>query len=166
MRILPAILALVMFAVPVARAADAPKKDKNLEDSVNKALEFLKNTQAKDGTWSGGRLGGRNAAITGLCVMAFLSAGHVPGEGPYAETVEKGIRAVLKMQQANGLIASEGGHEMYHHGICTLMLAEVAGMTEGPLAKEVREKLEKAVALTLQGQRKEPRRPADIGGWR
>ena len=49
MRILPAILALVLFAVPVAHAADAPKKDKNLEDSVNKALEFLKNTQAKDG---------------------------------------------------------------------------------------------------------------------
>jgi hypothetical protein len=171
MRILLTVLALSLFAVPVVRAADAPKKDKELEEHINKALTFLKNTQAEDGTWAaGGRGGSRNAAVTGLCVMAFLSAGHVPGEGPYAETVEKGIRAVLKMQQANGLIASERGHEMYHHGICTLMLAEVAGMTEGPLAKEVREKLEKAVALTLKAQRKEndPRRvmAANVGGWR
>jgi hypothetical protein len=95
--------------------------------------------------------------------MAFLSAGHVPGEGPYGETVEKGIRAVLKAQHANGLIAAEGGHEMYHHGICTLMLAEVAGMTEGPLADEVRKKLEKAVAVILKGQRSGG---VHRGGWR
>jgi hypothetical protein len=163
MRILPCVLALLLFAAPAARADDAPKKDKELEEAVNKALDFLKRTQREDGFWSAGRGGGHNAAITGLCVMAFLSAGHVPGEGPYAVTVEKGIRAVLKSQQANGLIASEGGHEMYHHGICTLMLAEVAGMTEGPLADEVRKKLEKAVALTLKAQRKEG---LNRGGWR
>ena len=166
MRLLPVILALLLI-VPTARAADPPKKDKELEDTVNKALAFLKNTQREDGSWSAVQGGGRNAAITGLCVMAFLSAGHVPGEGPYAETVEKGIRFVLKVQQANGLIAGEGRHEMYHHGICTLMLAEVAGMTEGPLADEVRRKLEKAVAVILKGQRKDPSRFASaVGGWR
>jgi hypothetical protein len=163
MRFLTATLVALLLAVPAARAANAPKKDKELENAVNKALDFLKNTQKEDGSWSAGQFGGRNAAVTGLCVMAFLSAGHVPGEGPYSETVEKGIRAVLKAQQANGLIASEGGHEMYHHGICTLMLAEVAGMTEGPLSEEVRKKLEKAVAVILRGQRKEG---TARGGWR
>jgi len=163
MRLLTVTLAVLLLAAPFARAADAPKKDKALEAAVNKALAFLKNTQREDGSWSAGRAGGRNAAITGLCVMAFLSAGHVPGEGPYADTVERGIRAVLKFQQANGLIASEGGHEMYHHGIGSLMLAEAAGMTEGPLAEEVRKKLEKAVAVILRAQRKDgPSR----GGWR
>ena len=39
---------------------------------------------------------------------------------------------------------------MYHHGIATLMLAEVAGMTDGDLGGEVRRALEKAVALILQ----------------
>src|SRR5690606_31909025 len=63
----------------------------------------------------------------------------------------------------NGLIASEGGHEMYHHGICTLMLAEVAGMTDGPLADDVRKKLEKAILIILKGQRKEG---VHKGGWR
>jgi prenyltransferase beta subunit len=163
MRLLPVSLTVLLLAAPLARAADGPKKDKQLEAAVNKALEFLKKQQRDDGSWSAGRAGSRNAAITGLAVMAFLSAGHVPGEGPYADTVEKGIRAVLKFQQANGLIASEGNHEMYHHGICTLMLAEVAGMTEGPLAEEVRKKLEKAVAVILKAQRKDG---VNRGGWR
>jgi prenyltransferase beta subunit len=163
MRVLSLTLALLLLAAPVARAADAPKKDKELEDAVNKSLGFLKNTQREDGTWSAGHFGGNHAAVTALAVMAYLSAGHVPGEGPYAATVEKGVRAVLKMQQANGLLATEGHHEMYHHGICTLMLAEVAGMSEGPLADEVRKKLEKAVALILRAQRKDG---FNRGGWR
>ncbi|HKI32860.1 MAG TPA: prenyltransferase/squalene oxidase repeat-containing protein [Gemmataceae bacterium] len=163
MRFLPVAAALLLLAVPQARAADAPKKDKDLEDAVSKALTFLQNNQREDGGWSAGQAGGPNAGVSGLCVMAFLSAGHVPGEGPFAATVEKGIRFVLKAQQANGLIATEGHHEMYHHGICTLMLAEVAGMTEGPLAEEVRKKLEKAVAVILKAQRKDGQ---NRGGWR
>src|SRR5262249_21368432 len=50
------------------------------------------------------------------------------------------------------------------HGICTLMLAEVAGMTQGPLADEVRQKLAKAVAVILQAQRKGG--SDSRGGWR
>jgi Prenyltransferase and squalene oxidase repeat len=147
----------------VVRAAP-PKKDKELEDVVNKALEFLKNNQSKDGSWSAGQSGGRNPAITALAVMAFLSAGHVPGEGPYAKTVEKGIEFVLGCQRDNGLIATEGHHEMYHHGICTLMLAEVAGMVKGKLAEEVRAALVKAVKLTIKAQR-DAGTGADRGGW-
>src|SRR5207244_6140846 len=105
----------------------------------------------------------KSPAATGLAVMAFLSAGHVPGEGKYGEVVEKGIRWVVKQQLANGLIGQGHGHDMYHHGICTLMLAEASGMCEGELAKDVRKALEKAIKLTLQAQRVqgEPR-----GGWR
>jgi len=43
------------------------------------------------------------------------------------------------------------------------MLAEVAGMTQGKLADEVRKKLEKAVAVILKAQRTNG---ADKGGWR
>ncbi len=162
MRPISAALVALLLAAPFARADDAPKKDRDLEQAVNGALAFLKNTQRDDGSWSAGRAG-QNAAVTALSVMAFLSAGHVPGEGPYGATVEKGIRAVLKAQNPNGLIATEGGHEMYHHGICTLMLAEVAGMTDGPLADEVRKRLQKVVAVILHAQRKEG---VHEGGWR
>jgi hypothetical protein len=130
-----------------------------LKDRIDRALEFLSSQQDENGSWNS------KPALTGLAVMAFLSAGHVPGEGPYAETVEKGIRWVLENQRANGLFATnEPGLEMYHHGICTLMLAEAAGMTDAKLAKELKVKLEKAVKLILQGQRPAP--SIHQGGWR
>jgi hypothetical protein len=100
--------------------------------------------------------------------MAFLSAGHVPGEGKYGPTIEKGVRWVLKSQQPNGLLTDNGNYEMYNHGIATLMLAEVSGMCEGKLAEEVRPRLEKAVQIILRAQRTKLGRSKDqaLGGWR
>src|SRR5207244_1364994 len=96
-------------------------------------------------------------------IMAFLSAGHVPGEGKYGDTVARGVDWVLQQQHANGLIAPGGHQEMYHHGICTLMLAEVAGMTDGKQADEIRRKLVKAVQVILIAQRTSGQHR---GGWR
>jgi hypothetical protein len=156
-------LSLVVFLCG-ARAAPAPEPDAAVDKAVENALVFLANNQDKvDGSWKAPGRGGSNPAITSLAVMAFLSAGHVPGEGPYADVIDRGVRNVLKAQQANGLIAGDGGHEMYHHGIATLMLAEVCGMTDGELAKEVRQKLEKAVAIILKAQRTAGEHR---GGWR
>jgi hypothetical protein len=159
--ILPAALLLAASSLPCA--AQPPAKDGPVDKAIDRGLKALEAMQNRaDGSWRGpGAM--ENPAVTSLAVMAFLSAGHVPGEGPYGEVVEKGIRWVLKRQQPNGLIANNGGHEMYHHGIATLMLAEVAGMTDGELGKEVRQKLEKAVAIILKGQRT---RGDDRGGWR
>jgi hypothetical protein len=158
-------VALVAMALVVlagrARAAGPPERTET-EQAIDSALEYLQRAQDADGAWRAWH-GRKNAAITGLSVMAFLAAGHVPGEGRYAETVEKGIRWVLRTQQANGLIATAGGHEMYHHGICTLMLAEAAGMTDAHLGDEIRHKLAKAVTVILKAQRSnDPYR----GGWR
>ena len=160
----PAFLALLLAALPAAApAAGRPEKDTPADRAVARGLEFLASVQDKtDGSW-GALHGGKNPAITSLAVMAFLSAGHVPGEGKYGAAVEKGVRWVLRQQHANGLIASEGGHAMYHHGISTLMLAEVAGMTDGALAREVRAKLERAVKVILKAQRTDG---DERGGWR
>lgn len=158
----PVVFVAALLVLVPAAPAQPPKGGTPLDQSIERALEFLRLMQGPDGSW---RIRGaqRNVAISALAVMAFLSSGHVPGEGPYGETIENGIRYVIAMQQPNGLIATEGAHEMYHHGICTLMLAEVAGMTKGPLADEVRHKLEKAVAVILKGQRKSG---VHRGGWR
>jgi hypothetical protein len=134
-----------------------------IDRAVNRALEFLHNTQNKsDGSWSAGRAG-KSVAVTSLCVMSFLSAGHVPGEGKYGPALEKAISYVLDRQQTNGLLADEGTLEMYHHGIATLMLGEVCGMTNKELSKDVRRALEKAILVILKAQRTEG---IMAGGWR
>ena len=153
-------VALVLAAAGISAAAE-PRGRTDVDVAIDRALEYLQRTQESDGAWRAGRA--KSAAITGLSVMAFLSAGHVPGEGPYGETVEKGIRWVLQAQRPNGLIAAGAGFEMYHHGICTLMLAEVAGMTDNQLGEEVRRRLERAVDTVLKGQRTGG---SMRGGWR
>jgi len=161
-RLLCILMAVVICCVPAARAADAPDQRTEVDKSVEKALEFLHNQQNADGSWSIFR-GGKSAAISSFCVMAFLSSGNVPGEGKHGEVVKKGIEWVLKQQLPNGLITTDAHHEMYHHGICTIMLSEAAGMTDGKLGEEVRQKLEKAVQVILRGQRNTG---VEKGGWR
>lgn len=158
------VLTSVLLVCPAIRAQTPapPLQETPADKAIKKALDFLQRTQDPiDGAWKSGA--SKNAAITSLAVMAFLSAGHVPGEGRYGETITKGVRWVLAQQQENGLLATDQGHEMYHHGIATLMLAEVAGMTDDKLGREIREKLTKAIRLILKAQRTEgPGR----GGWR
>jgi hypothetical protein len=99
--------------------------------------------------------------------MAFLSAGKVPGEGADGTAVERGIRFVMARQQKNQPFAAGGlggNTEMYYQGICTLMLAEAAGMTDGKLADELKLRLEDAVTVILRGQRQVG--GPDRGGWR
>jgi hypothetical protein len=156
-------LALLGLCTPAAFADRALLKKTPIDKSVDRALEFLASTQNRtDGSWTAGRLG-KSVAITSLSVMAFLSAGHVPGEGKYGAAIEKGVRWVLSQQQPNGLLANDGGHEMYHHGIGTLMLAEVCGMVEKDLSRDVKRAVEKAVALILKAQRTDR---THGGGWR
>jgi hypothetical protein len=157
MRSLPSLLILLALGGP-GFAQDGNR----VRESVDRGLAFLSTLQENDGSW---QLGGQKSpAATGLAVMAFLSAGHVPGEGPYQETLDRAIRWVLRHQQRTGMIAAEGSPEMYTHAICTLMLAEVTGMTDVALARQIKPVLEKAVALIVRGQNMEqgPYR----GGWR
>ncbi len=149
----------VLGAVPAL--ARAQQKPDPVAASVDRALAFLKSVQDDTGCWHAS--GDHRAPMTSFAVLAFLSAGHMPGEGPYGSTIEKGIRAVLSLQQENGLLVSENGPEMYHHGISTLMLAGAAGTTDRPLSKDIHRALEKAVKLLLHAQRKHGYHK---GGWR
>jgi hypothetical protein len=141
--------------------AQADKRD-TLEKNIDRALVFLKNNQEKkNGAWYSNDT--PHTAVTALAVMAFLSAGHVPDEGPYGAVVTKGIRYILSKQRADGIFDCPTGTTMYHQGICTLMLAEVAGMTDAKLGKECRTALQKAVKVLLAAQAKSG---TAKGGWR
>lgn len=154
-------LVLLTTASAPAQQSTSKKKKSAIDESVDKALAFLHNTQKSDGSWTAGNRS--HVGVTGLAVMAFLSSGHTPGEGKYGKTISKGVEWMLTRQKPNGLIADDGGHEMYHHGIATLMLSEVCGMLDKKQGKEVRKAVEKAVLLILKAQRIQG---SARGGWR
>lgn len=166
MRIVPLLfgLALVLLCAAAPRIAAADQKD-DVDNAIARALDFIKSQQLPNGAWRADGHG-ESTGITSLAVMAFMAAGHTPGEGPYAETIDKGIRWVLDHQEANGMLVAKRSHgPMYDHGIATLMLAECFGMVEGKLAGDVKKALERAIRLILESQAVHKDRRHD-GGWR
>jgi hypothetical protein len=168
MRRLVSLLILILVARPLA-AQDPGSRPQNLaaDRAIKRALDHLKTSQKPDGAWESGGFG-KATSVTSLAVLSFLAAGHVPGEpGPYREAVERGIRYVLAHQKPNGLLTSNTSHgPMYCHGISTLMLAEVVGMSaDAELAEQSRTALARAVDLILKAQDLSKGK-SHAGGWR
>ncbi len=140
--------------------------DKQCDLAIERALAYLAAKQQQDGSWGKGF--GGNTAVVSLAVMAFLAKGHVPDEGPFGEVVNRGVDYVTVQQRANGLIFApgSGGGPMYSHGISTLMLSEVVGMTTGKREQRVRRALASAVKLILDAQRIKQANSRFRGGWR
>ena len=127
--------------------------------AIDRGLAWLASRQHADGSFGSGTHYRQNVAVTGLCGMAFLSAGHTPGRGKYGAHVQKAVDFILSRCQPSGYIIEESSTShgpMYGHGFATTFLAEVYGMTASP---DVREKLERAVKLIISSQNEE-------GGWR
>lgn len=146
-------------------AAAPTAKQQQIDQAIASSLEFLSKEQNAEGAWRIDSYG-ESTAATSLAVMAFLAAGHVPGEGPYGKQVNRGIQWVLDHQLPNGMLVHRKSHgPMYSHGISTLMLAEVVGMVDKTMAKQCRTTLEKAIQLILDAQNvsKDKR---NAGGWR
>ena len=160
------LIAVMLTGGASAAEPPAPQPDQaKVDRAVAQALRFLAVRQQASGAWKI-ESSGESTAATSLAVMAFMAAGHVPGEGPYGERLERAIRWVAEHQQSTGMIVSEKSHgPMYSHGISTLMLAEAIGMVDGPLAKQCRETLQRAVELILKAQNVQ-KRDRDAGGWR
>jgi len=158
------LLAVALAVVAVPARAEPPRREA-FEVAVDKALNRLSQNQNPDGSWNSGFGGNRDPAVSALCVMAFLSAGHVPGEGPYAGVIEKGVRFVVSQQQTNGVFAGGGfGNTlMYSHGICTLMTAEIIGLwPDRKEAAQLRQRLVAAVQYIRAAQCQTPGQQ----GWR
>jgi len=160
--VLRGLVFFLVLAVPsLARAVD----DQVVDDAVANALKYLSQQQRHNGCWNV-EVMGDSTGITSLAVMAFLAAGHVPGEGPYGKVIDRGVAYVLEKQDVGGMIVDHRGHgPMYDHGISTLMLSEVAGMTSKEQAGRTRQVLENGIKLILRSQmlRKTAR---EAGGWR
>ncbi|NQV25986.1 MAG: terpene cyclase/mutase family protein [Rhodopirellula sp.] len=161
--------ALLAGLLPDRVSGQGTPSDLEVDRSIVRALKFLAEQQQPSGAWQlkNPSRGLDAASTTSLAIMAFMAAGHVPGEGPYGEAMEHGIRWVLGNQRpGDGLFQHRAGSgPMYTHGICTLMLAEVAGMVDASLSDRVRQSLERAIRLILKAQAV-PKGQSHAGGWR
>jgi hypothetical protein len=162
---------------PASRPAEvlSPVLRKARDASINRALAWLASRQAGDGSFPTLDIG--QPAVTSLCVLAFLSCGHLPGEGPYGGHLEAALRFILSCQDSDGLIAKTptppgfqlhtASHtNIYNHAISGLALCEAYGMTSGARAGRIREAIEKAIKFTRGRQLAPKQYPEDRGGWR
>ncbi len=163
---------LVWSLVAAARAQDlAPEMARTsanaaADAAIRRGLLHLKTTQKPGGAW-GWRI--RRGDLHHVAGGDGLSSGRARSgeQGPYRDTVLRGVRYVLDRQHADGMLVSNTrGGPMYCHGISTLMLAEVAGMVPDPvLAARVQKALAHAVDVIVRAQ-DVTKGPEHAGGWR
>jgi hypothetical protein len=166
----------LQLAMPYGADADS-------EASVEAGLLWLVKAQSPDGAWNAKRFGGgtetqalgehrhgtgdrADTGVSGLALLAFLSAGHTHLDGDHRKTVEHGLSFLMQSQMPSGDLSGpkQIGQEpsvmnarMYCHGIATLALAEAYAMTHD---EQLKPALVKAAQFTINAQ--------DVrgGGWR
>ncbi len=157
--------------------------DADTEAAVAAGLRWLAQAQADDGGWNAKQHGAgtetyalgeyrhgtgdrADTAVSGLAILAFLSAGHTHLEGEYQQTVQRGLQYLLHAQMPSGDLSGpkQVGNapsvmyaRMYSHSIAALALAEAHAMTHDAL---LRDALIRAAQYSINAQ--------DVrgGGWR
>ena len=152
---------------------------KEVDESVEKALKWLISQQQADGSFPSKKTG--QPGVTGLCMLAFMSQGHLPGEGEYGDQLQRALDFIVSCQKRSGLIALEApdvdklsrrvAHDVgytcvYNHAIAALVLTESYAMTGSDQTKPIKPIIEKALMATYQMQDFRRARKDDEGGWR
>ena len=123
------------------------------EAAVTEALKWLSRHQMPNGAWTyhhhlvcrgacgdpgdPSRARALNAA-TAMALLPFLGAGQTHVQGQFKDVVHRGLRFLVQNGKAGkqaGLPVvdySEGGGNMYSHGLATIALCEAYAMTEDP----------------------------------
>jgi prenyltransferase beta subunit len=133
--------------------------------AVDRGLVALQRLQQSDGSFYSSD--SAQPGITSLAVMAYLSRGHKPGQGPYGESLNKAIDYVVSQQKKSGLFSSEEiNHALinvemspfdhavaaktYNHAISMLMLGEVYGLLPERELFRLRNAIEEGLKFTIQ----------------
>ena len=146
-----------------------------VESAVDRGLSWLSQQQAEDGSFPSDD--NAQPAVTSLAVMAFLSRGHVPDQGPYGSKLSRAIDFVLSTQRRQGYFAlrpvvepiqhlSSSQTATYNHSIAGLMLGEVYGMTSGERSQRIEDALHLALSYHREVQSRRKEFESDFGGWR
>jgi hypothetical protein len=152
---------------------------RRIDAAVERGLAFLAAQQQPDGSFPS--YANAQPGVTSLCVLAFMSQGHTPGNGPYGKRLERAIKYIIDCQKPSGLIMLVGSDEpqinrnvehmvgalgSYDHAISSLTLAELYGLNPSKNSARLQSIINKSIRVTLeiQGWRKDI--PDDQGGWR
>ncbi len=134
-------------------------------NAVELGLKWLARQQRKDGSWSlrgpydDGSYQENTTAATAMAMLAFQGDGNTHREGPYAQTVERGLKYLLnKQSKRDGFFAAgePDRQQSYAHAQATIALCELYGMTQDSL---LRQAAEAAVQFSVRAQ-------SQSGGWR
>jgi hypothetical protein len=131
------------------KALEQDPEFSEVDRAITAALNWLVAHQFEDGSWSfehwshpdcrgrckdPGALTRTKFAATGMALLPFLGAGHSHREGPYAQTVTRGLLYLLKNMRNDGTPWTGSMWDrystMYGHGICALVLVEAYGLTK------------------------------------
>lgn len=132
--------------------------DAETEAVIRGAVKYLASKQLPNGSWGSTDFERRHpVALTAYTLMAFLAAGHLPGEGEEGKVVRAGLQFLLDSARPDGTFGDRSlGQYMYNHGVATIALAELYGQTQ---AADIKPKLDRAIKLIISSQNPE-------GGWR
>lgn len=152
-----------------------PGEWSEVEAAVDRGLAWLATQQADDGRFPGHE--SAQPALTSMAIMAFLSRGHLPDQGPHGVHISRAIDFVLSTQRRRGyfsllpvtppqqhLSPSQTVH--YNHSIAGLMLGEVYGMTSGQRSQRIEAAISRALIYHREVQTRKKKMPSDVGGWR
>jgi hypothetical protein len=128
-------------------------------EMTDKALKYLADTQAPNGSWSDMQYKS-SSGVTALCCLAFMSEGSRPRVGKYGKNLDKGLDFLLANVQGNGVIAAEGNNPlgpMYEHVLSSMALMFSYG--DMPWRPQLQDVLAKSVQILSRSQKID-------GGWR
>ncbi len=171
---------LVSFVV-VAPLWGAEKTDPispQVKQSVERAVAWLLKQQKPSGYFSDqpgeqkakrGDMPSHSAAMTALSLMGLASVGHVPSDPtPEGQAAARALKFIVDNVEPDehGYLGRSDRSRMYGHGIITLMLTEMLGMSiDEETDRKVHELTKGAIKLILSAQNVQ-KNDSNKGGWR
>jgi squalene-hopene/tetraprenyl-beta-curcumene cyclase len=122
---LPLGAALLGLALAPQPLPAQPAEAKTWDQTVSKAVGYLRRTQARDGSWGGAQAPG----VTGLVVAGLMQTKAVGADDPM---IEKAVKYIVGLRDPSGHLAGKGAATKLHNYVTSINV--VALVSVDPVA--------------------------------